>query len=53
MQCYLCGSGKNHTREGKVRDNPSIKIFECDECGLVFLESQKTSEEFYKDNGMC
>ena len=52
MKCYLCGSDKYHAREGKVRDNPSIKILECDECGLVFLEEQKTGEDFYKQNGM-
>lgn len=52
MQCYLCGSKNHHKREGKVRDNPNINILECDECGLVFLESQETNEEFYKQGNM-
>ncbi len=52
MKCYLCGSTKYHQREGKVRDNPSIKILECEECGLVFLDNQNTSEEFYKQGNM-
>ncbi len=52
MKCYLCASTKHHKREGKVRDNPSIQILECDECGLVFLDIQNTSEEFYKQGNM-
>ena len=41
MKCYLCGSENNHKREGKVRDDESINILECDECSLVFLDKQK------------
>ena len=52
MKCYLCGSEKSHKREGKVRDNPSINILECDECGLVFLDTQNTGDEFYEQNNM-
>lgn len=52
MKCYLCGSKKSHKREGKVRDNPSINILECDECGLVFLDTQITSDEFYTQGNM-
>lgn len=52
MKCYLCGSEKSHKREGKVRDNPSINILECDECGLVFLDAQNTGDEFYQNNEM-
>ncbi|WP_243832566.1 hypothetical protein [Campylobacter sp. US33a] len=52
MKCYLCGSESHHKREGKVRDNPNIEILECDECGLVFLDTQNTSEEFYVQGNM-
>lgn len=52
MKCYLCGSKKHHKREGKVRDNPDIEILECDECGLVFLDTRDIGEDFYKQNNM-
>lgn len=52
MKCYLCGSEKHFQREGKVRDNPNIKILECIECGLVFLDTQITGDEFYENNKM-
>lgn len=52
MKCYLCGSEKHFQREGKVRDNSNIKILECIECGLVFLDTQNTNEKFYQENGM-
>lgn len=52
MKCYLCGSSENHEREGKVRDNPDIKILECNECGLVFLDTKNIDEEFYKQDNM-
>ena len=52
MKCYLCGSEKHFQREGKVRDNPNIKILECIECGLVFLDTQNTSEEYYQQGNM-
>ena len=52
MQCYLCGSERYFRREGKVRDNPSIEILECESCGLVFLSEQSTSDEFYAQGGM-
>lgn len=51
-QCYLCGSDKNHKRDGKVRDNPSLEILECESCGLVFLSQQTTSDEFYAQGNM-
>ncbi|WP_104694313.1 class I SAM-dependent methyltransferase [Helicobacter equorum] len=52
MQCYLCGSKKYFNREGKVRDNPSIQILECEDCGLVFLSEQHTNEIFYAEGNM-
>ncbi|TKX29196.1 methyltransferase [Campylobacter sp. MIT 12-5580] len=52
MKCYLCGSANHHKREGKVRDNPNIEILECNECGLVFLDTQNTDEKFYAEGNM-
>ncbi len=52
MKCFLCGCGESHKREGKVRDNPNIEILECNECGLVFLDSQNISDEFYASGQM-
>ncbi|MCI7046828.1 class I SAM-dependent methyltransferase [Helicobacter sp.] len=52
MKCYLCGSKNYFNREGKVRDNPSIQILECEDCGLVFLDKQNTGDVFYEENNM-
>ncbi|ECP7610354.1 class I SAM-dependent methyltransferase [Campylobacter jejuni] len=52
MKCYLCGSENHFKREGKVRDDESINILECSECGLVFLDKQKTNDEYYKNDSM-
>ena len=52
MKCYLCGSQNHHKRQGKVRDDASINILECDECGLVFLDKQKTGDEYYESDSM-
>jgi len=49
----LCGEEKNVKREGKVRDNDSLEILECINCGLVFLSSlDHIKEDFYEDSGM-
>lgn len=53
MNCYLCGCSDYSTREGQVRDNSSLKIFECDSCGLVYLSSHDhIGADFYQDSGM-
>ncbi|MBT0826807.1 methyltransferase domain-containing protein [Campylobacter lari] len=52
MKCYLCNSEKKIQREGRVRDNKDIKILECCDCGLVFLDSQDIDDGFYKNNSM-
>ncbi|MDD6055127.1 MAG: class I SAM-dependent methyltransferase [Helicobacteraceae bacterium] len=41
MSCYICGCKSYHKRDGKVRDDNSINILECDDCGLVFLDNFK------------
>ncbi len=41
MNCYLCNSKEYQLRQGKVRDDHSIEIRECSQCGLVYLSKQK------------
>ena len=53
MKCYLCDSSDFCPRDGAVRDNPSLKILECAQCGLVMLDSfQHISADHYADSGM-
>jgi 2-polyprenyl-3-methyl-5-hydroxy-6-metoxy-1,4-benzoquinol methylase len=53
MNCYLCGSQDYKNREGSVRDNKSLEILECNNCGLVFLSNtDHIIEEFYEDSNM-
>ncbi len=53
MKCYLCNSKNIGFREGKVRDAPDLQIYECNDCGLVFLLSHESQDEiFYADSGM-
>lgn len=52
-RCYLCNSKKLSKRKGQVRDAPSIKILECEECGLVSLaENAHGKYGFYENSGM-
>ncbi len=51
--CYLCGSGERRRRDGKVRDAPELPIWECLDCGLVYLgQAAQRSSDFYADSGM-
>ena len=53
MRCYLCHSSNFSERKGEVRDRPSIKILECDGCGLVCLDSTSHIQSgFYENSGM-
>ena len=53
MYCYLCGSSNFENRPGSVRDNDQVKVLECSECGLVFLDNDKhINENFYENSGM-
>lgn len=53
MACDLCGSTSYKKREGSVRDNSDLEIYECNECGLVYLSSfEHISENFYEDSNM-
>ncbi|GHV21430.1 methyltransferase [Planctomycetales bacterium] len=53
LRCLLCDSRDFRKREGKVRDNPTLEIFECEHCGLVCLSSTAHIDEtFYEASGM-
>jgi 2-polyprenyl-3-methyl-5-hydroxy-6-metoxy-1,4-benzoquinol methylase len=51
--CYLCNSSKIRKRKGSVRDNSSIDVLECANCGLVFLSSfDHVNKDYYSDAHM-
>lgn len=51
--CYLCGSTDRRQREGRVRDNPGLPIWQCNGCGLVYLDAAGARDsDFYADSGM-
>ena len=53
MKCILCGSTKNDKRPGSVRDNKTLEILECTNCGLVFLSDKKhIDNKFYEESNM-
>jgi len=53
MKCKLCESEKYIKRDGSVRDDASLEIYECSECGLVYLSSlEHINDSFYEDSGM-
>jgi len=53
MNCYLCNSEKFTKKKGRVRDNSSLEILECDNCGLVFLSDfEHISNDHYENSGM-
>jgi 2-polyprenyl-3-methyl-5-hydroxy-6-metoxy-1,4-benzoquinol methylase len=52
-KCYLCGNDILHERPGRVRDDKSLKIYECVACGLVFLSSfAHIDDSFYQNSSM-
>lgn len=52
-KCYLCSSEHYHRRPGAVRDNHKIHILECDNCGLVYLDSfDHIKNDHYEKSGM-
>lgn len=51
-KCYLCESIKHCTRPGKVRDDESLQIIECQGCELVFLSRSEIPEGFYEQSCM-
>ena len=53
MNCYLCTSNNFTKRPGKVRDNPKLSILECNNCGLVMLDSHNHIDaQHYEESGM-
>ena len=52
MKCYLCGCTEFTCRPGKVRDDENLEIFECEDCGLVFLTPNEKHEDLYENSGM-
>ena len=53
MTCYLCGSTRRTAVPGVVRDAPEMQIFECQDCGLVYLSSSAhASAGLYEQGGM-
>lgn len=51
--CYLCGCSQHKNREGIVRDDQNLKILECKNCGLIFLDSAKhITSKLYEESGM-
>ncbi len=53
MNCNLCNSKKHKKRKGSVRDNKNLEIFECCDCGLVFLsQDNHIDETFYENSNM-
>lgn len=53
MNCYLRNSNSFSERKGEVRDAVSMKILECNECGLVSLDSNSQIQSgFYESSSM-
>ncbi len=53
MTCYLCYNSEFSVRKGVVRDNSSLQIIECTNCGLVTLNSlQHIQAGHYEESGM-
>ena len=45
--CFLCGSEKVKLIHKGVRDNPSINVIKCENCGLVRLSKFIAEPEVY------
>jgi len=53
MRCKLCNSHDIKNRDGTVRDNANLEIFECNFCGLVFLsDNNHINNSFYEGSNM-
>lgn len=52
-RCYLCGKEHIKLLHKGTRDNPSIDVLKCNECGLVFLSSfEHIHNGFYENSQM-
>jgi len=53
MGCNLCSCSDYKKREGSVRDNKDLEIYECLNCGLVYLSSfDHINEAYYEESNM-
>ena len=53
LGCYICNHSEYRIRAGSVRDNPSLKIHECRNCGLVSLDgTEHIKSGHYEESGM-
>jgi 2-polyprenyl-3-methyl-5-hydroxy-6-metoxy-1,4-benzoquinol methylase len=53
MKCYLCNGDKFSQRPGEVRDDNTLNVVECNNCGLVTLDSfSHISGSHYEDGKM-
>ena len=53
MICYLCGLNNFFIRNGNVRDDETLNILECSDCGLVTLSStEHIRQNHYENSGM-
>lgn len=52
-ECYLCGSRRYKTIHKGVREEETIDVLQCCDCGLVRLsEVMDEPDEFYRESGM-
>ena len=51
--CYNCQSTSSKIIHNGVRDNDSLDVLQCENCGLVFLsDDSQISNLFYEEGGM-
>jgi 2-polyprenyl-3-methyl-5-hydroxy-6-metoxy-1,4-benzoquinol methylase len=51
--CYLCDEKNFSVRPGSVRGDKNLKVLQCNDCGLVFLNQlDHVGENHYENSGM-
>jgi SAM-dependent methyltransferase len=51
--CYLCKTNNTYRIKGAVRDDATLKNYQCQSCGLVFLSSNNhVSDQSYINSAM-
>jgi 2-polyprenyl-3-methyl-5-hydroxy-6-metoxy-1,4-benzoquinol methylase len=51
--CYLCDCQESVLRPGSVRDNPTLQVLQCKNCGLVYLSSfDHITVNHYEESGI-
>lgn len=51
-KCYLCDSSDIKKIKEGVRDNSTINVYKCKNCGLEFLSEVTSKDNFYKKGEM-